>query len=70
MGFTVNEEQNREQPACEVDPVVQGRWEIQAGGARERGFDESLSGVFSGEGPVFEEVGIHFGRHGPHEGMA
>lgn len=68
--LTVNEEQNREQPACKVDSIVQGLREVKAGDSGKSSIDKLLLGLFICKVPVLEEVPIDLCRHRSHKRMA
>lgn len=59
----VDQEEDREQSACEVDSVVFRQWKIQTRDVRETGIEKPCFGFGIWKVPVLEKVGVDLFSH-------
>lgn len=58
--LTVDKEKDGQQPAGEVNAIVQRPWDIEAGDTREARVHEFLARLLVTERPVLQEIRVHF----------
>lgn len=58
--LTVDQEKHGQQPAGEVNPIIQRPWDIEASDARKARIHEFLARLLVAERPVLQKIPIHF----------